>query len=59
MMRTFCPVAILPEKTRPKAKKRPRSEEGTIFEMYIMRGAPSDVSHVRIALAAASSSGPS
>merc|ERR1719429_566336 len=39
MILHFCLVAILPEKTRPKAQNLPLSEVGTILETYIMRGA--------------------
>lgn len=48
MMRTLLPTPTLPEKTRPKAMKRLPSE-GIILEMYIISGASSLVSHVRIA----------
>merc|ERR1719357_1231299 len=57
MMRHLRPVAIFPEKTRPKAQKRPLSEVGTILEMYIMRG-PLGL-QVFMAMAASSSLGPS
>mmetsp|Transcript_61817 Transcript_61817/g.108621 ORF Transcript_61817/g.108621 Transcript_61817/m.108621 type:complete len:236 (+) Transcript_61817:142-849(+) len=57
-MRTFWPVPILPENTRPKAVKR-LSAPGIILETYIIRGAPSEVSQVRMAVAASSSRGPS
>ena len=32
-MRTLVPVDTVPEKTRPKAKKRPESADGIILEM--------------------------
>ena len=38
MMRTLEPVAIVPENTRPKAKKRPESDAGIILEMYTISG---------------------
>ena len=55
--RTLWPVVILPEKTRPNAKKRPLSEDGIILETYIMRG-PSGSQFI-MALAYTSSGGPS
>mmetsp|Transcript_17134 Transcript_17134/g.24261 ORF Transcript_17134/g.24261 Transcript_17134/m.24261 type:complete len:252 (-) Transcript_17134:229-984(-) len=57
MMRHFWPVAILPENTRPKAKKRDWSAVGTILDTYIIRG-PS-ASHFFMATAHSSSMGPS
>ena len=36
MILVFIPVPTVPENTRPKAKKRPLSEVGTILEMYII-----------------------
>lgn len=53
---TFWPVATLPEKTRPNAKKRPLSEVGIILETYIISG-PS-ASQLRMAVAYWSSRGP-
>jgi hypothetical protein len=38
MIRTFIPVATLPANTHPKAKNRPLSEAGIIFDTYNMRG---------------------
>ena len=58
MMRTLLPVPTLPEKTRPKAMKRLPSD-GIILEMYIISGASSLVSQLRMAVAYLSSSGPS
>lgn len=38
MILTFYPVAIVPEKTLPKAKNLPLSVVGTIFDTYITNG---------------------
>jgi hypothetical protein len=43
MILTFWPVETLPEKTRPKAVNL-LSAPGIILEIYIIRGAPSEVS---------------
>ena len=50
------PAAMVPENTRPKAKKRPLSAAGIIFDTYTISGPLA--SQLRMAEAYASSSGP-
>merc|ERR1719412_2089009 len=57
MILHFCPVATLPENTRPKAENLPSSDVGTILDTYIMRGASG--SQFLMPTQATSSGGPS
>merc|ERR1719412_3592661 len=57
MILHFCPVATLPENTRPKAENLPLSDVGTILDTYIMKGASG--SQFLMPTQATSSGGPS